>query len=139
MGNSTSPIEYSYTDITKHISSVIEYRLKIIDMDGSFTYSDVVEVETVPIKFELAQNYPNPFNPSTRISWQSPAGSHQTLKVYDVLGNEVATLVDEFKPAGSYEVDFQSTVTGQQLASGIYIYKLSAGNYSDTKKMVLIR
>jgi len=139
-GNSTSPNEYSYTDITKHISSVIKYRLKIIDMDGSFTYSDVVEVETVPIKFELSQNYPNPFNPSTRISWQSPVSSHQTLKVYDVLGNEVVTLVDEFKQAGSYEVDFQSgSVGGQQLASGIYIYRLTAGNYTETKKMVLLR
>ncbi len=62
----------------------------------------------VPLSFTLNQNYPNPFNPSTKISWQVPVGSHQTLKIYDVLGNEVATLVDEYKPAGSYEVVFNS-------------------------------
>ncbi|MDP2365613.1 MAG: T9SS type A sorting domain-containing protein, partial [Ignavibacteria bacterium] len=140
IGNSTSPDEYSFTDVTKHNSSVVYYRLKIIDMDGTFTYSDVVEVETGPISFELAQNYPNPFNPSTKISWQSPVGSRQTIKVYDVLGNEVVTLVDEYRTAGSYEVDFQSgSVGGQQLASGIYIYRLSAGNFTETKKMVLLR
>ncbi|MBK9737111.1 MAG: hypothetical protein IPO92_20020 [Saprospiraceae bacterium] len=79
-GNSTAPVEYIYTDISIHNSSVIKYRLKVIDMDGSFTYSDFVEVKTIPINFELAQNYPNPFNPSTKISWQSPVSGHQTLK-----------------------------------------------------------
>jgi len=141
-GNSTSPVEYSFTDITIHNSSVIKYRLKVIDMDGSFTYSDVVEIKTVPISFELAQNYPNPFNPSTKISWQSPISSHQTLKVYDVLGNEVVTLVNEFMEAGSHEVVFNS----ENLASGVYIYCLqidpSAGSgqaFTETKKMVLLR
>jgi hypothetical protein len=101
-----------------------------------------VEEENVPTEFLLSQNYPNPFNPNTRISWQSPIGSHQTLKVYDVLGNEVATLVDEFKPAGSYEIEFNS----ENLASGVYIYRLqttpSAGigqAFTETKKMVLLR
>jgi hypothetical protein len=88
-----------------------------------------------PTIFTLSQNYPNPFNPSTKINWQSPVASHQTLKVYDVLGNEVATLVDEFKPAGSYEVNFEAI----NLASGIYIYRLTSDNYIDTKKMILLR
>jgi len=95
-----------------------------------------------PVKlsvFKLEQNYPNPFNPSTKISWQSPVGSWQTLKVYDVLGNEVATLVDEFKPAGSYEVEFQSSVGSIQLASGMYFYRLKAGDYIQTKKMLLLK
>jgi len=142
MGNSTSPVEYSFNDPAKHNSSIINYRLKIIDLDGTFSYSDVVEVMTIPLSYELAQNYPNPFNPSTKISWQSPVSSHQTLKVYDVLGNEVATLVDEFKPAGFHEVVFNS----ENFASGVYIYRLqmdattgSGQSFTETRKMVLLR
>jgi len=90
---------------------------------------------TQPTEFILEQNYPNPFNPSTKISWQSPVGSQQILKVFDVLGNEIATLVDEYKPAGSYEVEFD----GSRLASGIYFYKLQAGEYTAVKKMLLIK
>ena len=78
---------------------------------------------------------PNPFNPSTRISWQSPVGSWQTLKVYDILGNVVATLVDEHKPAGKYEVKYDAT----QLPSGVYFYRLQAGSFVETKKMVLMK
>ncbi|MFN3695315.1 MAG: T9SS type A sorting domain-containing protein [Ignavibacterium sp.] len=89
----------------------------------------------LPAYFSLAQNYPNPFNPNTKISWQSPVGSHQTLKVYDVLGNEVATLVNEERPAGSYEVDFNAA----GLSSGIYFYRLQAGSFVETKKMILLR
>jgi photosystem II stability/assembly factor-like uncharacterized protein len=89
--------------------------------------------------FLLSQNYPNPFNPSTKISWQSPVGSHTILKVYDILGNEVATLVDEFKPAGNYEVEFKSAFDGLQLASGVYFYQIKAGDYSSCKKMILLR
>lgn len=90
---------------------------------------------TVIGSFQLNQNYPNPFNPSTKISWQSPVSSWHTLKVYDILGNEVATLVDEFKPAGSYAVPFDAS----NLSSGLFIYKLNAGNFSSSKKMMLIR
>ncbi len=93
------------------------------------------ETSLQPSEFNLEQNYPNPFNPSTKISWQSPTGTHQTLKVYDVLGNEVATLVNEEKPAGSYEVEFNAS----QLSSGVYFYKLTAGSFTDTKKMILLR
>jgi len=89
----------------------------------------------VPTTLVLSQNYPNPFNPSTRISWQSPISSHQTLKVYDVLGNEVATLIDEFMEAGQHEVEFDAN----NLASGIYIYKIQTNEFSETKKMVLLR
>jgi photosystem II stability/assembly factor-like uncharacterized protein len=86
-------------------------------------------------KFELNQNYPNPFNPSTKISWQTPVGNWQTLKVYDVLGNEVATLVNDHKPAGSYDVDFNST----NLSSGVYFYQLKVGSLIQTRKMLLLR
>jgi len=85
------------------------------------------------VKFKLFDNYPNPFNPTTKISWQSPVNGQQTLKVYDVLGREVATLVDEYREAGSYEVEFDAT----NLPSGMYIYRLQSGNYSDVKKMIL--
>jgi hypothetical protein len=91
------------------------------------------------LSFHLFQNYPNPFNPSTKISWQSPVSGWQTLKVYDVLGNEVATLVNEYKPAGSYEVEFNPSSINLHLASGIYFYRLHAGDYFETKKMVFIK
>ena len=95
-----------------------------------------VETEkTIPADFSLSQNYPNPFNPSTKISWQSPVGSHQTLMIYDVLGNEVATLVNEYKPAGSYEVNFDAS----KLSSGVYIYKIQAGDFVNSKKMLLLK
>jgi hypothetical protein len=97
-------------------------------------------IENIQVtKFSLSQNYPNPFNPSTKISWQSPVGSWQTLKVYDILGNEVATLVNEYRNAGSYEVDFQSTVNSHQLANGVYFYQLRVGDYVETKKMMLLK
>jgi hypothetical protein len=86
-----------------------------------------------PTDYSLIQNYPNPFNPTTKISWQSPVNGQQTLKVYDVLGREVATLVDEYREAGSYEVEFDAT----NLPSGMYIYRLQSGSYSDVKKMIL--
>ncbi len=90
--------------------------------------------------FKLYQNYPNPFNPSTKISWQSPVSGWQSLKIYDVLGNEVVTLVDEFKPAGKYEVKFTIGQNSRpDIPSGIYIYKLRAGEFVSSKKMLLIK
>jgi hypothetical protein len=93
------------------------------------------EDNQIPKTFSLFQNYPNPFNPSTKISWQSPVGSWQTLKVYDVLGNEIATLVNEEKPAGSYEFEFSA----DRLPSGIYFYTLTVGSFLQTNKMILLR
>jgi hypothetical protein len=86
-------------------------------------------------QFELGQNYPNPFNPSTKISWQSAVGSQQIIKVYDVLGNEIITLVDEYKPAGTYEIIFNA----EGFTSGVYFYRLQAGTFIETRKMVLLR
>ncbi|MBK9097565.1 MAG: T9SS type A sorting domain-containing protein [bacterium] len=93
------------------------------------------ETETELNSFQLFQNYPNPFNPTTKISWQSPVGGFQSIKVYDVLGNEVARLINEYKPAGSYEVEFNASA----LSSGIYFYKLQAGSFTETKKMIVIK
>jgi hypothetical protein len=90
---------------------------------------------SIPDKFELSQNYPNPFNPSTIIRYQLPMAGHISLKVYDVLGNEVATLVNEDKPTGSYKVEFDAS----NLSSGIYFYKIQAENFIETKKMLLLK
>jgi hypothetical protein len=89
----------------------------------------------VTMDFALLQNYPNPFNPSTAISYRLPVSSQVTLKVYDILGTEIETLVNEEKPAGSYEIEFNAV----GLSSGIYFYKLQAGSFIQTKKMILLK
>jgi hypothetical protein len=134
-GNCNSPKKYTYTDKYPVGGSKYQYRLKQIDNDGQFEYSESIEVLMIPTEIALFQNYPNPFNPSTKISWQSSVDSRQVLKVFDMLGNEIVTLIDEYKPAGSYEVNFDAI----NFASGIYIYMLTVDNYTDTKKMVLLR
>ena len=103
--------------------------------DVSSIVLGVEDESTMPYNFSLDQNYPNPFNPSTKITWQSPVSGWQTLKVYDVLGNEVATLVDEYKQAGKYETNFD----GGKLTSGVYFYTIKAGEFSQTKKMILLK
>ncbi|MBK9096983.1 MAG: Omp28-related outer membrane protein [bacterium] len=110
------------------------YQSDTISYD-ELTVTNVENDNSSPSEFELNQNYPNSFNPSTTISWQSPVGSWQTLIVFDLLGREVETLVDEFKPAGSYEVEWNA----YGLPSGIYFYRLNADNYSNTKKLILLR
>jgi hypothetical protein len=99
----------------------------------------ITAVETnkddLPTAFALEQNYPNPFNPSTKISWQLTVGSQATLKVYDILGKEVASLVNEYRQAGKYETEFNAEV----LSSGVYFYQLKAGDFLQTKKMILLK
>jgi hypothetical protein len=97
--------------------------------------TDVKDETQLPTEFALMQNYPNPFNPSTKISYQLPVSSNVTLKVFDVLGNEIATLVNEEKPSGMYNVQF----TMNNLSSGIYFYKLTAGDFAQSKKMILLK
>jgi hypothetical protein len=89
----------------------------------------------VPVKFELSQNYPNPFNPTTNIRFAIPEAGLVSIKVYNVIGQEVATILNEYKNAGSYIVDFNAA----NLSSGVYFYKLSSTKYSDTKKMILLK
>ena len=86
-------------------------------------------------KYKLYQNYPNPFNPSTKIKYSVPQSSNVIIKIFDILGNEIARLVNEEKPLGNYEVEFGATT----LPSGIYFYKLQAGKFVETKKMVLMK
>ena len=153
-GTTTEPKVYSFIDdlsLTPNLTLL--YRLKQIDFDGSFRFLDIIEVEvTAPNVFSLEQNYPNPFNPTTKIKFTIPfVETHRdaslliTLKVFDILGNEIATLVNEEKPPGSYEIEFSakggSTSGGKahSLASGIYFYTLSSGNFLSTKKMILLR
>ncbi len=94
-----------------------------------------IEAEIIPSDFSLSQNYPNPFNPATTINYSIPELSNVVIKVYDVLGDEVAILVNEQKPAGSYEVQFDAS----KLSSGVYYYKIQAGNYIETRKMILLK
>jgi hypothetical protein len=112
------------------------YRLKQVDFDGSFQYSEVVEVTfDVPKDFVLQQNFPNPFNPSTTIRYAVPQTSPVIIKVYDLTGQEVATLVNEVKEAGTYEVKFDAG----KLASGVYIYRMTAGEFTSVKKMNVLK
>lgn len=101
----------------------------------------VYDNESILTNYKLYQNFPNPFNPSTKISWQSPVGGYTILKVYDILGREIATLIDGYREAGKYEVEFPDLEKGHTLTlqSGVYFYHLRIGNYTETKKMVLIR
>ena len=133
-GNSNSPKNYSFIDDNPP-SGTVEYRLKQIDNNGNFKYSQIVTVISLPTKFELWQNYPNPFNPTTTIQYAVPKAEHITLKVYDELGNEVTTLVNENKEAGQYRVSFN----GSNFASGIYFYRITAGDFTEVKKLMLLK
>jgi hypothetical protein len=90
--------------------------------------------DRIPSAFYLGQNYPNPFNPTTKIKFAIPKSSFVNLKVYDVLGNEIATLLNEEKPAGLYKIDFDAS----GLSSGVYFYKLISGGFVETRKIIII-
>lgn len=134
-GTTTETNSYSFED-NNLLPGSYSYRLKQIDFDGSFKYSETVEVRiSVPVEFSLEQNFPNPFNPSTKIKYSIPQSSNVELKVYDVLGNEIETLVNEEKQTGTYEIAYYA----DNLPSGVYFYQLMAGSYIETKKMLLIK
>jgi hypothetical protein len=132
-GTTTETMNYLFRD-SDVPSGTYTYRLKQMDFDGSFSYSDEVEIEQ-PAVFYLAQNYPNPFNPSTNIKYSIPSDGNVSLRIYDVLGNEVSSLVDEFKQAGTFDVTFDGT----NLSSGVYYYRLIAGEMTTTKKLMLTK
>jgi len=143
-GNSNSPKEYSFIDYSV-LSGSYSYRLKQLDNDGTFKYSSDVEVTVgqFPNDYSLNQNYPNPFNPETKIRYSIPivethggaSVQNVLLKVYDMLGREVATLVNEVQEAGTYEVSFN----GKSFTSGAYFYRFQSGNYVKINKMTLIK
>jgi hypothetical protein len=135
-GNSTTIQNYSFTD-NDLTSGKYQYRLKQIDFDGSFNYSDIIEVEInqLPTEFKLHQNYPNPFNPSTTIKFDLSSAAFVNLSIYNSIGEKVATIVNEQLDAGTHSVRFDASI----LSSGIYIYRLSADNSVITNKMLLIK
>jgi hypothetical protein len=135
-GNGTvnSPKSYSYVDASAKGNVV--YRLKQIDNDGKFEYHGAVEVSVGGVtKYTLAQNYPNPFNPATQINYALPAAGYVNLKVYDMLGKEVATLVNGMQEAGEQHATF----TASEYPSGLYFYTLRTGSFVETKKMLLVK
>jgi hypothetical protein len=134
-GTTTKKQTYTFTDKQVLVGSH-SYRLKQIDFNGSYIYSNSIDVDvTSPLTFNLSQNYPNPFNPTTKINYSVPFDSKVTISVYSITGELVTELVNDFVSAGSYSVDFD----GRDLASGMYIYKMAAGNFSQTNKMMLMK
>ena len=134
-GNSNSPKSYSYED--KNVTAgKYSYRLKQIDNDGQFEYSKTIEVDFgTPGKFELAQNFPNPFNPETAIRFTLPAASSVKLTVFNLLGQEVKLLVNEYKEAGTHIINFNAS----DFNSGVYIYRLETNGVTQTRKMILVK
>ena len=136
---SNSPKNYTYTD-NKLQSGKYQYRLKMVDNNGTFSYSSVeTAVVAIPKDFAVSQNYPNPFNPSTKIDYQVPVDSKAIMEVYNIAGQRVSELVNQNQTAGYYTVDFGAT----KLSSGVYIYRIVASekatgkNFSSIKKMIL--
>jgi hypothetical protein len=132
-GSTTEQRNYSFID-ENLASGNYYYRLKQVDFDGSFEYSNQVEVEVIaPSVYSLEQNYPNPFNPSTNINFNIAEAGMVKLSVYNLLGQEVVLLVNEFKEAGMHSI----VLDASSLTSGVYFYKLESGQFSQTRKMIL--
>ncbi|MBT8391208.1 MAG: T9SS type A sorting domain-containing protein, partial [Ignavibacteria bacterium] len=134
-GTTTEMQDYFFTDpnVTQGIYS---YRLKQIDYNGSINFSKIIEVEVNPLfEFVLEQNYPNPFNPITKINFQLAEISFVKIVIFDALGREIVTLVNQEKPAGKYEVEWDAS----EEPSGIYYYMLKTDEFTQTKKMILMK
>src|ERR1035437_9008205 len=113
-----------------------DYLMRLIIRYGSYKYSNIVEADLIaPSVFDLSQNFPNPWNPTTLITYSLPTSSNVILKVYNVLGKLIKTLVNENQEAGIYKVNFDAG----SLSNGVYFYKIQAGNYTETKKMLLLK
>jgi hypothetical protein len=141
-GNSNSPKEYGFTD-KKLNSGKYSYRLKMVDNDGSFDYSSLVEVEvSLPKEYAISQNYPNPFNPTSRIDYQLPFDSKVSLELYGITGEKVATIINGEFAAGYYTAEINASA--YNLASGVYIYRMNAAgennqNFVQVKKLMLTK
>jgi hypothetical protein len=141
-GNSNSPKDYTFTDDLLNLSQNLNYRLKQLDFDGNYRYSEEITIELSEIvkEYKLEQNYPNPFNPSTTICYSIPTNvkSEMTdvkLVIYDILGKEVVTLVNKKQKTGNYEVKFNAS----NLSSGVYFYRIQSGNFVQTRKLMLLK
>jgi len=131
-------LDYSHNDILIYANGkAAAFSLRCLKGEGTTGIYENTDLKDIPEEFSLSQNYPNPFNPSTVIRYQLPETGYVTLKVYDMLGREVATLVDEFKQPGSYNSTF--SIINSLLPSGIYFYQLKAGEFVGTKKFVLMK
>ena len=139
-GTTTTAQKYSFVD-ENLVPGIYYYRLKQIDLDGAFEYSDAINVTVTPPKeFALAQNYPNPFNPTTTIRYDLPVSSHVVLTVYNILGKEVKTLVDVEQSAGIKTVVWDGTnKVGEPVSSGVYIYRLKARDFHKTLKLMMLK
>ena len=134
-GNTNSPKEYSFIDYNFPAGNIF-YRLRQIDFDGKFEYSNSIQIKVEPPDlFIVLQNYPNPFNPTTTIKYELPIAGFVIIKIFDFLGREVATLVNQQKPAGIHSVIFD----GRELPSGVYVYNVRCGKSIQIYKMILIK
>ena len=134
-GNSNSPKNYSFIDKDLMGGNKFIYRLKQIDTDGNFEYSNEIEAEIIPYNFELYQNYPNPFNPSTIIRFSLPQSVQIKINIYNMLGEQIATLADRMYDKGNHKVIFNTS----SLPSGTYLYTLESSEFIQVKKMVLLK
>jgi len=135
-GTTSSPVSYSFADRGLN-SGIYNYRLRQIDFNGNFAYHNLSNDVNIgiPEKYSLSQNYPNPFNPSTKINYDLPVDGKVSIRLFDISGKEVATIVNELKTAGYHTVQFNAA----NLPSGAYFYIINAGSFSDTKKLVLLK
>jgi len=129
-----------YLRLSASVNEEVGLSLSDIQMDNVLLEKSGLQVrnfkgESIPIVYALEQNYPNPFNPATTIKYQIPEGGIVTLKIYDILGSEVTTLVDDFKNEGKYETTFDAS----SLASGVYLYRLKVNDFVNTKKMIFLK
>lgn len=137
MGTTLKLHQYTFSDNNLNAGKYF-YRLRQIDYDGSSTISNTIEVNiSLPVEFSVAQNYPNPFNPSTIINFNIPQSEFVSIKIYNILGKELATLVNEKKEAGRYNLELNAAKIG--LNSGVFFYTFEAGNFRSVKKMTLLK
>ena len=135
-GNSNSVKNYSFTDSRLQNIGKYSYRLKQIDNNDSYKYSNAVEIDfTAPVIFSLSQNYPNPFNPSTIITYCLPQASNVKLMIYNALGQMVKVLENDNKEAGVYNISFNAS----EFSSGVYFYQIKAGGFIQIRKMMLVK
>ncbi len=132
-GTVTETKNYTYTDNVS--AGTYSYRLKQVDFDGSFAYSQTVEVDLTPSEFNLSQNFPNPFNPETKINYSVPARSYVAITLYNISGSEVKTLVSGYMEAGTHSV----VLNASELPSGVYFYKMTSDNFTAVKKLTLLK
>ena len=146
-GNTSAKSYYSYQDNTVEVGQIYAYRLVDVSFNGVTTYHEIIYQEVkAPVKFALEQNYPNPFNPSTNIKYSLPVDANVELRIFNILGQEVKTLVNQISKAGFYTVEWDGKDNlNQKVASGIYIYSFHAKsvegtqNFNQVMKMVLIK